>query len=266
MDEKGFMLGILQATVRYFAVTEYKKVRLKGAGQDGSREWVTTIASICQDGTALPPTIIWAAAKNNHHDIWTEKLITKDREIYFTTSPTGWTNDEIGFEWLTTVFDRHTREKASDGLRWRILFVDGHSSHLNMMFIDWCLQNRILLAFYPPHSTHRLQPLDVSVFNPLASFYSQNLNDWIHKTHGVCRMSKRYFYELFWSAWQRALTEKNIKSGWRKAGINTFDPSVVLNQLVINKLGLPRTTLLRQRSLQATGRRLVAFYMTFLGL
>jgi len=48
-------------------------------------------------------------------------------------------------------------------------------------------------------------------------------------------MSKRYFYEIFWPSWQRALTEKNIKSGWRKAGINPFDPSVVLNQLVIDK-------------------------------
>jgi hypothetical protein len=48
-------------------------------------------------------------------------------------------------------------------------------------------------------------------------------------------MSKRYFYELFWPAWQRALTKKNIKSGWRKAGINPFDPKVVLDQLVINE-------------------------------
>jgi hypothetical protein len=30
------MLGILQAVIRYFAITEYKKGRLKGAGQDSS--------------------------------------------------------------------------------------------------------------------------------------------------------------------------------------------------------------------------------------
>ena len=72
------MLSVLQAVKRYFAALEYKKGCLKGAGQDGSREWVTTIASICQDGTALPPTVIWAAVKNNIHNVWVEKVIIRD--------------------------------------------------------------------------------------------------------------------------------------------------------------------------------------------
>jgi hypothetical protein len=52
-----------------------------------------------------------------------------------------------------------------------------HSSHVNMKFLDWCEQHKVLLAVYPPHSTHRLQPLDVGVFAPLASYYSQALDD-----------------------------------------------------------------------------------------
>jgi hypothetical protein len=234
MDEKGFMLGILQAAKRYFTGSEFATGRLKGCGQDGNREWVTVIASICQNMTALPPLVIYAAAINNIHDTWVEELRTDQREIYITTSPTGWTNDNLGFEWLTTVFDRHTKEQASNGLRWRLLFVDGHSSHLNMRFIDWCGQNRILLMAYPPHSTHRLQPLDVSLFNPLSNFYSQNLDAWIQKSSGITNMSKRYFYELFWPAWQRAFTEKNIQSGWKKTGLHPFNPNEVLDQLIIS--------------------------------
>ena len=46
-----------------------------------------------------------------------------------------------------------------------------------MKFLDWCEQNKVLVTLYPSHSTHRLQPLDVSLFNPLANYYSQNLND-----------------------------------------------------------------------------------------
>jgi hypothetical protein len=117
MDEKGFMLGILQMTKRYFTGLEFAKGRLKGSGQDGNREWVTIIGSICQDMTALPPLIVYAAAINNILDTWVEELHTEKPEIYFTTSPTGWTNDDVGFLWLTTVFDRHTREQASSGLR-----------------------------------------------------------------------------------------------------------------------------------------------------
>jgi hypothetical protein len=129
MDEKGFMLGILPETKRYFTGLEFTKGRLKGSGQDVNREWVTVIASICQDMTALPPLVVYTAATNNILDTWVQELRTDQREIYFTTSPTGWTNNDIVFEWLT-IFDRHTKERASNGLRWRLLFADGHSSHL----------------------------------------------------------------------------------------------------------------------------------------
>ena len=45
----------------------------------------------------------------------------------------------------------------------RLFIIDGHSSHLNMKFMDFCEAHRIVLGFLPPHSTHRLQPLDVGV-------------------------------------------------------------------------------------------------------
>ncbi len=56
--------------------------------------------------------------------------------MYFSTSPNGWSNNELGANWLINVFDRHTRAKA--GNRRRLLIVDGHSSHLNMNFINLC--------------------------------------------------------------------------------------------------------------------------------
>jgi hypothetical protein len=63
----------------------------------------------------------------------------------------------------------------------RVLIVDGHSSHLNMRFIEECDRNRIILAILPPYSTHRLQPLDVGIFAPLAQRYSEALNDYYTK-------------------------------------------------------------------------------------
>jgi hypothetical protein len=230
MDEKGFMIGILQAVKRYFTESELKNKRLKGAGQDGNREWVTVIASICQDLSSLPPAIIYAAATNNHQDTWYEDLETDEAVAHFITSPNGWTNDDIGYQWLTEIFNRHTKKKARNGRAHRLLFVDGHSSHLNMRFIEFCDANRILLMAYPPHSTHRLQPLDVSMFNPLANFYSQNLDNWMLKSQGICSMSKRHFWSLFKPAFDAAFSEKNIKSAWKKTGLKPLNPEVVLSQ------------------------------------
>jgi hypothetical protein len=60
---------------------------------------------------------------------------------------------------LKQVFDRHTKKKARSS--YRLLILDGHGSHVTMDFIEYCDKNRILLAVFPPHSTHSLQLLDV---------------------------------------------------------------------------------------------------------
>jgi DDE superfamily endonuclease len=104
-----------------------------------------------------------------------------------------------------------------------------------MSFINWCDQHKILVALYPPHSTHRLQPLDVGLFRPLANFYSQELNNWIHKTQGLCRISKREFFSIFWPAFQRAFTLKNINSSWEKTGLHPFNPKKVLDQITTSR-------------------------------
>jgi hypothetical protein len=44
-----------------------------------------------------------------------------------------------------------------------------------MDFIEYCDKNRILLAIFPPHSTHSLQPLDVVCFAPFAGSYTDEL-------------------------------------------------------------------------------------------
>lgn len=82
------------------------------------------------------------------------------------------------------------------------------------------------MALYPPHSTHRLQPLDVS---PLANYYSQNLDKWVANAQGLSRLSKRDFFGLFWPAYEAAFTPDNIQSGWKKTGLQPFDPSQVID-------------------------------------
>ena len=46
----------------------------------------------------------------------------------------------------------------------KILFLDGHNSHISVEVINLAIQNKITLICLIPHSTHVLQPLDVSMF------------------------------------------------------------------------------------------------------
>ena len=117
--------------------------------------------------------------------------------MFFASLPNGWTSDELSLSYLTTIFDRETKAKARNSRNWRLLFVDGHGSYINMKWLDYCLKHRILLAVYLPHSTYRLQPLDVSVFSPLATFYSQALNQFLRESQGISSLLKRDFFRLF---------------------------------------------------------------------
>jgi hypothetical protein len=60
----------------------------------------------------------------NFQSAWVPPGMDKDRQ--WTNNSKGWTFDNIGFEWLTRVFDSNTRNKAN-GKR-RALVFDGHVS------------------------------------------------------------------------------------------------------------------------------------------
>ena len=197
MDEKGFLIGILTKMKRIFSKEQANSGRLAGAAQNGNREWITVLACICADGTYLSPSLIYQAVSGNLQDTWLQDFDPDEHQCYFTSSPTGWTNDELGYQWLTNVFDRETKEKARRGRDWRLLIIDGHGSHVNMRFLEWALQQRILIAILPPHSTHRLQPLDVSLFSPLAVYYGQELNRYMYNYQGISTIIKRDFFHLF---------------------------------------------------------------------
>ena len=143
----------------------------------------------------------------------------------------------LGLNWLERVFHPYTSQKS--GNRRRLLIVDGHSSHINMQFIKKCDELRILLLVLPAHSTHRLQPLDVGLFAPLATYYTNGLNDLMAKSFGMVRISKRAFWSVFLPAWQNAFSEQNIMSAFRKTGIWPYNPTPMLKTITPPEAVLP---------------------------
>ena len=199
IDEKGFLLGVIGRSKRVFSREIWERKEVREALQDGSREWITVLACVCADGSALPPGIIYESANKGIQSSWVEDIEVGEHTANVTSSPTGWSNDDIGLAWLEQVFDRHTKEKARQF--YRLLILDGHGSHLTMDFIEYCDQNKILLIIYPPHSTHTLQPLDVVMFKGLSTAYSTELISHLHKSQGLLPVKKGDFFALFWKPW-----------------------------------------------------------------
>jgi hypothetical protein len=97
-----------------------------------------------------------------------------------------------------------------------------------MDFISYCDQNKILLAIYPPHSTHTLQPLDVVMFAPLAAAYKAELASFLNISQGLTSITKRDFYRLFNAAWTSSFTETLVIKAFAATGLHPFKPDVIL--------------------------------------
>jgi hypothetical protein len=113
--------------------------------------------------------------------------------------------------------------------------MDSHNSHMNMRFIDYCDQNRILFAILPPHSTHRLQPLDIDLFGPLAEYYNQEIDRFIANSQNFVSIFKRHFWNFFCKVYTRAFTQQNIRTDWTIIGIYSLNPKYVLVRILKRK-------------------------------
>ena len=129
-----------------------------------------------------------------------------------TSSDSGWSNNDLGFAWLSQVFEPQTRSG-----RPRVLVMDGHGSHLSWRFVAFAAEHGISLACLPPNTTHLLQPLDVGLFGPEAHWLSEELLR--PSLASANALTDRKMLECIVRARPRAFTARNIRSAWRKTGI-----------------------------------------------
>ena len=250
-DEKGFQIGLSRSAKRVVPREALRRGKLIGASQDGNREFITLIAAVCADYSYLPPALIYKGESKDFQDTWLEDFDHSSEVAFFASTENGWSCDALGLHWLQRIFDRHTKQKA--GRAYRLLILDGHNSHINLKFIDYADRNRILIAVLPPHSTHRLQPLDVGLFSALSTYYAQGSDQLMAIGWGLIHLTKRNFWPLFRDAWNRAFTTKNIEAGWRATGIHPLNPGKVLSKISHSSDVTPPQTASEERAMKTPG-------------
>ncbi|RYC78876.1 hypothetical protein BFJ63_vAg18251 [Fusarium oxysporum f. sp. narcissi] len=219
-DETGFMMGVIEpGTV---VTSSYRQGRPKQV-QPGNREWITVIEGINAEGQSIPPFII-GAGKDHLANWYQECDLPGDWVIAL--SEKGWTDNKLGLEWLKH-FDQATAKRTNS--RYRLLILDGHESHHSVEFEEYCKENKIITLCMPAHASHLLQPLDVGCFGPLKKAYGREIEHLIRCF--ITHITKTEFFPAFHVAHQAAITESNIKGGFRGAGLAPFDPENVISKL-----------------------------------
>ena len=136
--EKEWVIGARQAAMEH-------------QQQDGNRENVTVLMTICVDGTALPPTAIFKGRafqmkwkQDNPADAARVlDIIHKSKYTHSVYSiaylERGWTNGEM------CQVDKFFDEKTHDGWH-RLLLVDGHNSHYTWGFLEYAHAIKLLCS------------------------------------------------------------------------------------------------------------------------
>ncbi|KAI4453984.1 hypothetical protein MML48_scaffold00007257 [Holotrichia oblita] len=149
---------------------------------------------------------------------WMRSFLKRHPELTF-RKPQGWIQSHIFTKWLQH-FITHVKPSEADPA---VLVLDGHYSHTrNIDTINLARQNHVIIICLPPHSTHRMQPLDLAFMGPLKTYYSQEIENWLR--HNPGRVVTSYqICELLGKAYVRCATAEIAINGFRKSGILPFN-------------------------------------------
>ncbi|KAF7352031.1 hypothetical protein MVEN_01165400 [Mycena venus] len=215
MDESGYPTGYT-GKERVVGARGTKTQHKQGGA---SRQNITALVTIRGDGKmVVPPMVIFPGV--NYQTAWNNGNTIN---AFIAKSINGWTNGELGYEWLVKVFDPATKEEAN-GLP-RVLLLDGHSSHYSQKFLDYARANNIILLGYPPHCTHALQGLDVVCFAKHKACWQAAIVAF--ETRTMREVSKAEFMTVWVPAYLEAFDESTVRAAFKVTGVAPFNPDFV---------------------------------------
>ena len=180
-------------------------------------------------------------------------------DFIWSFSPKGWTDKELGIDWLKEILIPLITQSDEH----YILLLDGHDSHESGEFQWQCIQNRIHTVYLPPHTSHKLQPLDVGPFSSLASHYGKAVHKYTPT--GYATIDRATFTTLYAEIRPKAMNERNIRAGWKRAGIQPWDKARILSDPEVINFGritpeiIPPPSKLSPRGLPITPKKLQEF-------
>ena len=212
IDETGLMT--VHKPPKVIASKGEKQVGQITSGERG--QLITMCGAINAVGNSIPPLLIFPRVNFRSH-----KLNGAPPGTIGAANLSGWMDAEIFESWLDH-FIKHSHSTKDNPT---LLIMDNHVSHVSLAVIDKAKENGVVLLTFPPHTSHKLQPLDRTVYGPLKKYLHTACNDWMLSNPGKLIT----IYEVAQSlgkSYPRALKPENILAGFRVTGISPYDRNV----------------------------------------
>ncbi|XP_063594808.1 uncharacterized protein LOC134771775 [Penaeus indicus] len=199
-----------------------KVVAQRGKKQVGSLtsaergELVTVEYCVNAIGNVIPPLFVFPRVHYRDHFLNGAPSGAIGR-----ASRSGWMNEELFSEYMHH-FIQHTRCTKE---RKVLLVLDNVESHITITSIDLARENGVVLLTLPPHTSHRLQPLDRAVYGPFKKAYNIAMDGWI-RSHPGRTVTIYDIPTIVAEAQLQAITPRNIKAGFAATGIYPFNRGI----------------------------------------
>ena len=139
-------------------------------------------------------------------------------------NPSGWMTSELFFQTLKHFIQYMNVPKEKRAL----LLIDNHVSHLSVQSMNLAKKSGLILVTFPPHCSHMLQPLDISIYGSLKWYYNSACNDWL-LNHPGRTLSIYDVAGVSTQAYHKAFTPENVVAGFKKSGIFPLNRDIFLD-------------------------------------
>lgn len=212
VDETG--CTTVQKPDKVVAKTGVKQVGAIVSAERG--QLVTVCCAVNALGNSVPPMMIFPRVHFREHFIAGAPPGTLGA-----AHPSGWMTSE-NFLMFVKHFVQHVHCTAENKV---LLLLDNHESHVSVDVLDYAKENGIVMLSFPPHCSHRLQPLDRTVYGPFKRYYNSSCDAWMLENKGKT-MTIYEIPAMVGKAFPRAMTPSNIQSGFRVSGICPLDRDI----------------------------------------
>lgn len=174
---------------------------------------VTMLGFISASGNTVPPVFIFPRVR--FKTFMLEDCPTGSIAL---CNKSGWMNS-VNFTSSFQHFVNFTNPSLEKPV---LLLIDNHDSHINIDVIKEAKEKGVVILTFPPHCSHKLQPLDVGVYGPFKTYFKVAQNNWLVTNPGKT-VSIYHLPKFAKTAYEGAFTLKNIKNSFEKTGIHPFN-------------------------------------------
>lgn len=209
MDETG--MTTVQRPDRVVARRGFKQIGSLTSAERGTL--VTLAVAVSAAGNSIPPLFVFPRVHFKNHFL--QKGPPGSIGV---ANPSGWMKEPHFLVFLKHLVT-HTRCSKEQPI---LLILDNHGSHLSIEGLNYAKENGVVMLSFPPHCSHKMQPLDRTVYRPLKTFFNSACSSWMKNNPGKT-IAIYDIPEIVAQALPLAITPSNIMAGFRKTGIYPFN-------------------------------------------